>query len=108
MRKIKTETKLLTFALHKYYFDRGYGISGIIKYFVGLIGLAGSIIQKDVSLILIIGFSYALFCYLLGMFWVKYRIADAEAEIGNRINPFMREMRRNVEKILEIVKKGKK
>ena len=86
---MKAKVKGYKIALHKSYFDKGYGITSYLKYMIAYFGLASS----DVKLTLIIGFSYAIFCYLFGMFlfWVGY--IEAEHEVSNQFNLFQKEMR---------------
>ena len=37
---------------------------------------------------------YAVFCYLLGWWWLNKGMQEAETEVTNRYNPFVKEMRR--------------
>lgn len=90
---MKNKLKLLL-CLHKFYFDKGLALTTYIKYAVALIGIS----TLNVRLTLILGLIYAVCCYFIGMIWAKMRMADAETEIGNRFNPFVREMRRKIKK----------
>lgn len=83
------------FMLHKRYFDTGYSMTGYIKYIVALFGLSSLNVGKT----LIMGFAYAFLCWIVGWAWYKYRFAELDTEIGNRINLFVREMREMREKM---------
>ena len=80
------------FVLHKAYFDKGMSLTSYVKYLIAFFGVASS----DVKLTLIIAGFYAVFCYFLGLVWFKYRMIDAETEVGNRFNPFVKEMRQEI------------
>jgi len=86
--------KFLKFALHKRYFDTGFGVLNYLKYPLVLIGFA----TPDAKVILVFAFFYAIVCYLLGWWWLNRGMQDAETEIGNRYNPFVKEMRKVIVK----------
>ena len=77
------------FCLLKAYFDKGLGLTSYIKYLIAFFGLA----SREVYYTLYIAFIYAILCFFLGWFWYKYKFIDAENEVGNQFNPFVREMR---------------
>jgi hypothetical protein len=81
--------KFIKFALHKRYFDTGFGVLNYLKYPLVLLGFA----VPDVKLILFFAFFYALICYILGWWWLNSGMTDAETEISNRYNPFVKELR---------------
>ena len=76
-------------ALHKAYFDQGYGFTSLAKYILAGMGLA----IKDPMIIFWIGLSYAFFCYLFGMILYKIGYVEAVAEVSNQYNLFQKEMR---------------
>ena len=82
-------------AAGKFYFDRGYGILGYLKYLIALFGfdrvLAG---QLKTSLFIILG--YGIFCFIFGYFWCKWGFIDEENEVNNRFNPFQRQVRKKL------------
>ena len=78
--------------LHKTYFEKGYNLTNYIKYFIALFGLS----SLNVRLTLIFGFVYGIACYFIGYFWVKYGFLEAEIEVGNYFNRFVKEMRKKI------------
>lgn len=78
--------------LHKRYFDKGYSFFGMIKY-----AFAG-ILVFDYFLGLVMSSIYAVVCYIIGRLWYKYHWEEAEAEVGNRFNLFVKEMRETYKK----------
>jgi len=75
--------------LLKAYFDKGYSVTSYIKYLIAYYGL----VNRDSNLMLIAAI-YGVACFFIGWLWYKYKIVDAEIEVGNRVNPFVKEMRR--------------
>ena len=78
-----------TAMLWKSYFDRGYGITSYLKYFIAFFGLT----SRDVKTTFIIGIIYGLSCFLIGWLWYRYGLVETETEISNRFNPFVKEVR---------------
>lgn len=78
--------------LHKRYFDTGYNLTNYIKYIIALFGIS----SLNIQLTLILGFIYAVFCYIIGHIWHKHRFVEVDNEISNRFNLFTREMREKV------------
>lgn len=81
--------KFLKFALHKRYFDTGFGVLNYLKYPLVLLGFA----VPKVNYIILISIIYALSCYIIGWWWLNYGMQDADTEVSNRYNPFVKEMR---------------
>jgi hypothetical protein len=75
--------------LLKAYFDQGYAVTSYLKYLIAFFGLA----SRDVRTTLIIGFAYGISCFIIGWLWFKHGLKETETEIGNRYNPFVKEMR---------------
>ena len=76
----------------KRFFDTGYSLTNYIKYVIALFGLSSLNISKT----MVLAFVYALFCFIIGYIWHRYRFADVEAEIGNQFNPFIGEVRKSI------------
>jgi len=83
-------------ALFKAYFDEGYGFTSVLKYALAVVFGVDAIIKSDMQLLLIVGFSYAISCFLIGWLIFKTRFKDAMIEVGNRFNPFVAEMRQTI------------
>lgn len=77
------------FMIHKRFFDTGYGMTGYIKTFAGLL----SFTTFDVSIIFVTGLLYAVLCYEWGVIWHNYDFVTLDTEISNRFNLFVKEMR---------------
>lgn len=89
-------TKLRWFALciHKEFFDIGYGTLSPVKNLI-VLGGAGSIISSGGNpLPALLAFTaFAIFAYIFGWFFVKWKINIAEKEVSNVFNPFIGEVR---------------
>ena len=81
-------------ALHKTYFDKGYGMTALAKYL--LFGVGTWFYQVDFSVLwaVLLGCAYAVFCYFFGMWCYKSGYKLAEAEVQNQFNLFQQETRR--------------
>lgn len=86
--------KYFKFALHKRYFDTGFGVLNYVKYLVGFFALA----SLNWKATLIVGFAYGVACYLVGWYWINKGIWEAENEVSNQFNPFQREVRKLIKK----------
>lgn len=74
---------------HKAYLDRGMGLTNYLKYVIAALGIA----TDNIKFILIVALAYAIFSYILGIIWFKYGLVDAEKEVLNQADPFVKEMR---------------
>ena len=82
---------LYKLALHKSYFDKGYGITSYLKYMIAFFGLA----SNDIKSTMLIGVSYMVSCYFIGMVAYKIGYVEAEQEISNVHNKFVKDMRKS-------------
>ena len=73
----------------KKYFDIGYGLTAPLKWALAILGAT----IQDVELITRYGIIYIVLCFLAGWLYIRYDLAQAEAEVSNRLNPFMQEVR---------------
>lgn len=85
------EFKYKVFLL-KNYFDAGLGLTSYFKYFIAGYALSSA----NVKTTILITFFYGIFCFLLGFLMFKYGWIDAQAEVANRYNPFVKEMRKKI------------
>lgn len=81
--------KYYSIAQHKGYFDKGYSLTSYLKY----VYLAVGFTTTDTRLILVIGLCFIPFCYLLGLWAYKSGWVEAEVELGNKHNKFVKEIR---------------
>jgi len=77
----------------KRWFDTGLGLTNYAKYPLVLFGIAEITLFKSYKFIVIIGILYTIFCFFAGWFWLKHGFFEAEMEISNQLNPFVKEMR---------------
>jgi len=80
--------------LHKHYFDTGYGITSLAKYFILVFG--GMSFQTELSLkwTMVLLVFYAVFCYLFGWAWFRFGWYEQQLEVSNQFNLFVKEMRK--------------
>lgn len=81
--------------LLKAYFDKGFGLSGYVKYLLAFGGLYQFISKK---LIIYLGIAYIISCFVIGWIWYRFGYTDLENEIQNRFNPFQKEVRATLRK----------
>lgn len=81
------------FCLWKAYFEKGYGLTALVKYFVLLYGLNEAMATQDITRTLVLGVIYIIFCFLIGFLWYKFNIIRAEAEVNNQFNYFQQQVR---------------
>ena len=91
---MKFDTKF-SILMQKNYFDTGWAFWSMIRYVIVLTGLAEGFSTQSLKYTLMIGFAYGIFCYVFGFFWFKYGWINAQHEVANRYNEFMKELRRN-------------
>lgn len=87
-------------ALHKAYFDTGYGLLSYPKYILLMAG-GGSILLtggESTALVVSIGGAIGIFCYFLGRWCFKSGFMKATIEVSNQYNAFVGEIRKHVKK----------
>jgi len=90
--------KFYKFALWKAYFDTGYGLMSYPKYILILMGIWDIIANKKSNMILIVGFIFGLFCFILGWIMFKSGFIEATIEVQNKYNLFVKEVREKIKK----------
>ena len=81
--------------IHKAYFDTGWSFLSAIRYFIILGGLLEGFATQSAKYSFMIGMAYGLFCYVFGFFYFKFGWINAQHEVANRFNEFMKELRSN-------------
>jgi len=81
--------KFLKFALHKRYFDTGMGTLNYLKYVLVAFGFS----SLNVKATMLLALAFAVVSYFVGWWWLNYGMVNAETEISNLYNPFVKEMR---------------
>ncbi len=90
---MKFKTKYLI-CLWKSYFDKGMGLTHYLSYFIAFFALA----SKDMKSVFIVGSIYAIISFFVGYYWFKYDWIQAEIEVGNQYNKFVKEVREKLKK----------
>ena len=78
--------------LLKAFFDKGYSITNYFKNLIIIFGVT----TRDVKSTIIIVILYTIFCFIFGWLYMKYGWFEAENEIMNRYNLFVKEMRKEI------------
>lgn len=78
--------------LVKAYFEKGYALTSYFKYLIGFFALA----SQDIEQTMIIGGVYGLSCFVVGYVWYKSKMIEAEIEVNNQFNLFVKEMRKSI------------
>lgn len=79
--------------LWKAYFDQGYGVTSYPKYAVSIIGIGAAIQNASLYWIVLGALIYGVICLIVGRLWYYFNFINAEHEVQNVVNPFVREMR---------------
>lgn len=80
--------------LHYSYFCDGYGLMQFPARFIGLASLA----TLSPKIILWTGFIGAIFVYFIGRYWYISGMKEAQIEVQNNFNIFVRQVRRQIGK----------
>jgi len=81
------------FCFWKARFGKGYGLTSYIKYIIILFGLAEGFATQSLDKTLIAAFIYGIACFFIGYVWYKYGFVEAEIEVSNQYNLFVKELR---------------
>ena len=82
--------KYFWIAQHKAYFEKGYALSHYLFKAIAVLGLTSGDVSKTAWFVLF----YTIGCYFLGMIVWKSEFINAEIEVGNRVNEFVKETRK--------------
>ena len=76
--------------LHKRFFETGWGTAGkYVFYATGVFGVTSQQVELTMFLTLIEG----VLCWVLGFLYYRFGFAEADTEITNQFNLFVKEMR---------------
>ena len=87
--------KFYNLALHKAYFDTGYGLLSYPKYIL-ILGGVGSLLLTDgrsTLSVALIGCGIGFLCYVIGRWCFKSGFVKASIEVSNKYNQFVEEVR---------------
>ena len=82
------------FCLHKAYFDKGYGLLNQVKYALFLFGVLEGIQTEQMWITAAAGISFIIICYFAGRWWYRSKMIEAEIEVTNRFDLFVKEVRK--------------
>ena len=91
---MKFETKI-KLQFHKRYFDEGYGTLSYLRLPITIFGIGGTVLGEFKNIILMV-IIFGIICYSFGRFMIKHRWAEASIEVENRLNIFVKEMRKKI------------
>ena len=77
------------FCLWKAYLEKGVGLTYYFKTVLLLFG----ILTLNAKWTIVIAIMYVMNSFLVGWLWYKFKLTDAEHEVQNNVNPFVKEMR---------------
>ena len=82
--------------LHLAYFNKGFTLLNYFKYLLAILGVGAAMVKTPIYLISLVAASYAFLCYFLGWLWINKGWLDAENDVQNKFNPFVKDMRYSV------------
>ena len=82
--------------LWKNYFDKGFSLLNNFKYIVVLFGIQEITQQGNYTFTLYLMLGWVIASFFLGWWWYRYGWYSAEIEVGNKINPFVQQMRKKL------------
>lgn len=99
MQKEKTKQKIfkINVLIWKKRFEIGYGLTSLPKWIVAVFGV-GEVVNKNYTVVLVGACIFTALCVIVGWAWMKYGWYEAEIEIGNMYNLFVKEMRKKLKK----------
>jgi hypothetical protein len=81
--------KVYSVLLLKAYLDKGLGLTNYLKWIFAFAGIFDFIDGKTAILV---GASYVIFCFILGLAWYKFNLTEQENQVNNDFNPFVQAM----------------
>lgn len=84
-----TKTWKYKLVLLKTYFDTGFSVTSYVKYLIAIFGLSSLQWKWAVGLFI----SYGILCFIFGWAYIKFGFYNAQQEVSNQFNPFVKEVR---------------
>lgn len=76
----------------------GIGVMNYPTKVLMMVGFAAIMEGMSVKLTLILGVIYTTLCFFIGYIWVKIGLFEAEQEVSNVYNLFVKEVRKKIKK----------
>ncbi len=89
--------KLYKLAFYYSSFNTGYSLTSPIKWVAGVFGIGAATQGNSLYWILLGAFVYFVMCIIVGIICYKFGWVDAVSEVGNKYNPFVKEVREKLE-----------
>lgn len=80
--------------LYKNYLDTGLGLTYYLKYLILLFGVMSMDVKNTIFIII----AYVIISFILGYCWFRFGWMEANTEVSNRFNKFVKEMRNSVKR----------
>ncbi len=74
----------------KAWFEKGYGLSHYLFKVIAVIGLTSQQLETTIWAMV----AYTVFCFILGFCFFHFNFVNAEIEVMNQYDPFVKEMRK--------------
>lgn len=81
--------------LLKAYFEKGYSFLSYPKWVIAVLGI-GNVVNKNYLIVFVGAFLFALLCFFVGWIVFKFGFFEAEQEVSNQFNYFVREVREKI------------
>jgi hypothetical protein len=75
------------------YYGCGYGMTNIISKILMVAGIGAVLEGMSSTTIILYGMLYVAICVLIGWAWFKFGFAEADAEVKNNYNLFVKQVR---------------
>ena len=82
----------------KFYFDNGFNYLQYFKYVIALGALYEINLFRSLKVTALAGIGYGIICYVFGWLICHSGFMHAANEVGNKYNPFVKEMRASINK----------
>lgn len=81
------------FMLLKAYFDNGYSITSYPKWAFAILGIGSAIKGYSLWYLVLGALLYGILCLFIGWIFIKYGFYEAQQEVSNQFNLFVKEIR---------------
>lgn len=83
-------------ALMDHYYQNGLNRISIAKWIVAGISGLDILVNQRIEVMIILFAAYIAACFIAGIIWLKCGFFESSIEVGNKLNKFVREMRKKI------------